>query len=89
MLAGSIFTVLTKSQGTCSTSISPIKRLSRVEAASPELCGFQAATLGGPVKSPAVSQEEDIAVIQHVNSEAMLVSFLQSVKRTTGKILNY
>lgn len=64
-----------------STSIPHIKSLNRVKAASTELHGFQAARLGGLVKSLAVSQEEDIAVIQHVNSEALLASFLQFVKQ--------
>lgn len=64
-----------------STSIPHIKSLNRVKAASTQLHGFQDARLGGLVKSLAVSQEEDIAVIQHVNSEALLASFLRFVKK--------
>lgn len=73
-----------------STSIPHIKNLNRVKAASTELHGFQYASLRGLVKSPAVSQEDDIAVIQHINSVALLASFLCFVrKKTAGKILTY
>lgn len=68
-----------------STSIPHIKSLNRVKAASRQLHGFQDARLGGLVKSLAVSQEEDIAVIQHVNSEALLASFLRFVKKQQGR----
>lgn len=68
-----------------STSIPHIKSLNRVKAASTQLHGFQDARLGGLVKSLAVSQEEDIAVIQHVNSEALLASFLRFVKKQQGR----
>ena len=68
-----------------STSTPHIKSLNRVKAAFTELRGFQGASLGGLVKSLAVSREEDIAVIQHANSEALQASFLRFVKKQQGR----
>lgn len=56
-----------------STSIPHVNSLNRVKGASIELRGFQDVSLGGLVESLVVSQEEDIAIIQNVNSEVYIL----------------